>query len=139
MHAELPFVHFSELAEAHERGPAAAVEVQWRLMQEEAERAPEFPEFGQLVAAARAALKLRQLFPVSSHWTLCFNPSTGIPSRPEVAIAPARNGRPFRVQRFPHGGFLGEAATATEAVALAVAHLRPGVGPAVAGTVASDE
>ncbi len=39
-----------------------------------------------------------------------------------------------RVQRFLHEGVLGEAATADEAVALAVAHLSPSLGPAVAGT-----
>ncbi|MGW0552413.1 DUF6193 family natural product biosynthesis protein [Streptomyces altiplanensis] len=136
---ELPFVCFSELAEAHERGPAAAVEVQWRLIQEQADSAPHFPEFGQLVEAAHGEPLLRQLFPASSHWTLCFNTSTGSPSRPEVAIAPSYGGSPYRVQRFPHGGVLGEAATANDAVALAVTHLRHDVGPAVAGTVDADE
>ncbi|MGW1652705.1 DUF6193 family natural product biosynthesis protein [Streptomyces atratus] len=86
----LPFVHFTELAEAHERGPAPAVEVRWRLIRKEAADAPDFPEFGLLVEAAHAEPRLRQLYPFSSHWTLGFNARTGMPCPPEVAIAPRR-------------------------------------------------
>ncbi|WP_327273236.1 DUF6193 family natural product biosynthesis protein [Streptomyces sp. NBC_01224] len=130
----LPFVHFSELTEAHERGPAAAVEVRWRLIREEAAEAPDFPEFGLLVEAAHAEPRLRQLYPFSSHWTLGFNARTGIPCPPEVAIAPSYEGLPYRVQKFPHGGVIAEAVTVEEAIALAVAHLPAGLGAAVAGT-----
>ncbi|MFJ4833618.1 DUF6193 family natural product biosynthesis protein [Streptomyces sp. NPDC088747] len=58
---------------------------------------------------------------------------TGHRSPVVVAIVPSRAGRPYRVQRFLHEGVLGEAATADEAVALAVAHLSPRLGPAAAG------
>ncbi|MET9803400.1 DUF6193 family natural product biosynthesis protein [Streptomyces sp. NPDC006368] len=52
----------------------------------------------------------------------------------EIAIVPAYNGRPYRVQEFLHdGGVIGEAETAGEAVALATGHLPVGLGPAVAG------
>ncbi|MGW3040153.1 DUF6193 family natural product biosynthesis protein [Kitasatospora sp. NPDC001159] len=131
---QLPFLEFTELAEAHERGPAAAVEAQWRRIWEEAADEPEFTEFGLLVEAAHAEPRLRQLYPFSSHWTLGFRARTGAPSRAEVAIVPAHNGRPYRVQRFPHDGLIAEAATAQEAVALAVAHLPADLGPAVAGS-----
>ncbi|WP_313896956.1 DUF6193 family natural product biosynthesis protein [Streptomyces sp. GC420] len=129
-----PFLQFSELAEAHERGPAAAVETQWCLMRRQAADAPDFPQFGLLVEAAHAEPRLRQLYPFSSHWTLGFNTHTGIPCLPEVAIVPSYEDRPYRVQKFPHGGVIAEAATAEEAAALAVAHLPAGLGPAVAGT-----
>ncbi|MET7289570.1 DUF6193 family natural product biosynthesis protein [Streptomyces sp. NPDC005573] len=134
MHAQLPFLHFSELAEAHERGPAAAVDVSWRRLREQAADAPDFPEFGLLVEAAQAEPRLRQLSPMSSHWTLGFSAYTGHTSPVVVAIVPSNAGRPYRVQRFLHEGFLREAATADEAVAMAVAHLPSGLGPAAAGT-----
>lgn len=133
----LPFLHFTELAEAHERGPAAAVEVKWRLMRQEAADAPDFPQFGLLVEEAHAEPRLRQLYPFSSHWTLGFNARTGVPCLPEVAIVPSYEGSPHRVQRFPHGGVIAEAATVQEAVALAVAHLPADLGPATAGTAES--
>ncbi|GGZ26703.1 hypothetical protein GCM10010300_82530 [Streptomyces olivaceoviridis] len=43
MRAQLPFLHFSERAEAYEHGPATVVELQWRTMPEQAAQAPDFP------------------------------------------------------------------------------------------------
>ncbi|MBT2449795.1 hypothetical protein J7F03_22515 [Streptomyces sp. ISL-43] len=134
LRAEVPFLHSSERAEAHERGPAAVVELQWRTMREQAAGAPEFPEFGELVEAAHAEPRLRQLYVFSSHWTLGFSSRTGFPFRDDVAIAPSSNRSPYRVMTRPHSDVLGEAATAQEAVALAVSHLPADLGPAVAGT-----
>ncbi|MFE5676335.1 DUF6193 family natural product biosynthesis protein [Streptomyces erythrochromogenes] len=131
--ALLPFLHFGELAAAHERGPAAVVDVQWRLMREQAAIEAEFPEFGLLVEAAHAEPRLRRLYPFSSHWTLGFAAHTGSPCPPVVAVSPAYGGRPYRVRESPQGDCLAEAATAQEAVALAVARLPPGLGAAVAG------
>ncbi|MFD5621312.1 DUF6193 family natural product biosynthesis protein [Streptomyces yangpuensis] len=128
-----PFLHFGELAEAHERGPAAVVDVQWLRIREQAAAEPQFPEFGLLVEAAHAEPRLRQLYPFSSHWTLGFNAHTGSPCPPVIAVAPAYDGLPYRVRDSPHGDCLAEAATAQEAVALAVAHLPTGTGAAVAG------
>ncbi|RKE17301.1 DUF6193 family natural product biosynthesis protein [Streptomyces sp. TLI_171] len=134
---ELPFLSSSARAEAHERGPAAVVEVQWRMMREQAAEAPDFREFAALVEAAGAEPRLRQLSVFSSHWTLGFSACTGEPSRVEVALVPSYDGSPYRVQEYLHSGVIGEAATAEEAVALAVAHLPAGLGPAVAGTDAA--
>ncbi|MFI9588650.1 DUF6193 family natural product biosynthesis protein [Streptomyces sp. NPDC052236] len=134
LRAELSFLHSSERAEAHERGPVAVVELQWRTMREQAAETPDFPEFGELVEAAHAEPRLRQLYVFSSHWTLGFSSCTGFPFRGEVAIAPSSNGSSYRVMMHPHSGVLGEAATAQEVVALAVSHLPTGLGPAVAGT-----
>ncbi|MFE6715127.1 DUF6193 family natural product biosynthesis protein [Streptomyces sp. NPDC057695] len=131
--AQLPFLRFGELAAAHERGPAAVVDVQWRLMREQAATATEFREFGLLVEAAHAETRLRQLYPFSSHWTLGFAAHTGTPGPPVVAISPAYGDRPYRVREYPQGDCLAEAATAQEAVALAVARLPAGLGAAAAG------
>ncbi|WP_405996719.1 DUF6193 family natural product biosynthesis protein [Streptomyces sp. NBC_00829] len=139
LRAGLPFLHVSERAEAHERGPAAVVELQWRTMREQAAEAPDFPAFGELVEAAHAEPRLRQLYVFSSHWTLGFSSCTGFPFHVEVAIAPSHNGSPYLVMTHPHSVVIGEAATAEEAVASAVSHLPAGLGPAVAGTAERDE
>ncbi|WP_276615792.1 DUF6193 family natural product biosynthesis protein [Streptomyces sp. A0592] len=49
---------------------------------------------------------------------------TGFPFQVEVAIAPSHGGSPYRVLKHLHADAVGEAATAEEAVALAV-HLPP--------------
>ncbi|MGW2374678.1 DUF6193 family natural product biosynthesis protein [Kitasatospora sp. NPDC001683] len=134
MRAQVPFLTYTETAEAHERGPAAVVELQWHWLREQAAEEPELTGFGLLVEAAHAQPRLRQLFPVTSHGTLCFLPRTGYPCKPVVAIDPARDGDPYRVQRFPHGGLIAEVGTAEEAAALAVAHLPADLGPALAGS-----
>ncbi|MEU6389338.1 DUF6193 family natural product biosynthesis protein [Streptomyces sp. NPDC046939] len=112
----------SARAEAHVRGPAAVVELQWMMMREQAAEAPDFHEFAELVEAAHVEQQMRQLYVFSSHWTLGFSSCTGFPFRVEVAIAPSRNRSPYLVQKRPHNSLIGEAATAAEAVALAVAH-----------------
>ncbi|MFE0652509.1 DUF6193 family natural product biosynthesis protein [Streptomyces sp. NPDC059534] len=135
LRAGLPFLHSSERAEAHERGPAAVVELQWRMMREQAAEEPDFTGFGELVEAAHAEPRLRPLYVFSSHWTLGFSSCTGYPFRDAVAIVPSHKGSPFRVKSHPlSDDVLGEATTAEEVVALAVRHLPADLGPAVAGT-----
>jgi hypothetical protein len=108
-------------------------------MQEQAAEEPDFTGFGELVEAAHAEPRLRQLYVFSSHWTLGFSSCTGYPFRDEVAIVPSHSGSPFRVKRHPlSDDVLGEAATAEEAVALAVRHLPTDLGPAVSGTAEQD-
>lgn len=139
LRADLPFLHSSEHAEAHERGPVAVVELQWRKMREQAAEAPDFPEFAELLEAAHTEPRLRQLYVFSSHWTLGFSSCTGYPFRDEVAIAPAHSGTPYRVMKHPHSASIGEATTAEEAVAIALSHLPTTLGPAIAGTAERDE
>jgi uncharacterized protein DUF6193 len=136
---ELPFLSSSARAEAHEQGPAAVVELQWRTMREQAAEAPDFHEFAALAEAAHAEPRLRQLYVFSSHWMLGFSSCTGFPFRVEVVISPSHRGGLYRVQEHLNTGVIGEATTAEEAVALAVAHLPTSLGPAVAGTAAADE
>ncbi|GAA4790159.1 hypothetical protein GCM10023329_47240 [Streptomyces sanyensis] len=139
LRAELSFLRSSRRAEADERGPAAVVELQWRTMREQAAEEPGFTGFGELVEAAHAEPRLRQLHVFSSHWTLGFSSCTGYPFRNEVAIVPPYGGSPFRVKRHPLSDeVLEEAATAEEAVALAVRRLPTDLGPAVAGTAEQD-
>ncbi|MGV9342684.1 DUF6193 family natural product biosynthesis protein [Streptomyces sp. NPDC003688] len=136
--AEAPFLSYDERAEAHERGPAAVVAHQWRELRQLAAKEPDFTAFAALVEAAHAEPRLRQLYVFSSHWTLGFSSCTGYPFRDEIAIAPPVEGEPYRVMRRPLRATLGEAATAGEAVALAVSHLRADIGPAVSGTARRD-
>jgi hypothetical protein len=134
LHELFPFLSSDELAMAHEIGPAAVVDLQWRLLREQAASEPGFPEFGLLVEAAYAEPMLRQLSAFSSHWTLGFSACTSHSSPVEVAVSPAYEGRPYQVRKFLHEGVIGEAETAEQAVALAIAHLPAGLGPAVAGS-----
>lgn len=121
LRAELSFLRSSKRAEAHERGPAAVVELQWHTMREQAAEEPDFTGSGELVEAAHAEPRLRQLHVFSSHWTLGFSSCTGYPFYVEVAIVPSHHGSPFRLKKHPlSDDVLGEAATAEEAVALAV-------------------
>ena len=69
LHALLPFLHSSELAEAHERGPATAVDVRWRLLREQAAGQPvpshggkphrvrEFPHDGEVIGEVATAVE----------------------------------------------------------------------------------
>ncbi|MFD6530600.1 DUF6193 family natural product biosynthesis protein [Streptomyces sp. NPDC060184] len=130
MREAFPFLQFDPVAEAHEAGPAAAVAAQWGILREKARDTPEFPQFAAVLEAAYAEPRLRALFPYTSHWTVAFSSSTGRPHRCEVAIAPQYGGGPYLVLRYPNTGVHGRAATAEQAVALAVAHLPDSVGPA---------
>ncbi|TXS54380.1 DUF6193 family natural product biosynthesis protein [Streptomyces sp. t39] len=130
LHALFPFLSSDEQAMAHETGPEAVVDLQWRLLRERAAGETGFPAFGLLVEAAYAQPVLRRLSVFSSHWVLGFSAGTGPSSGAEVAVAPAYGGRPYEVRRFLHEGVIGEAGTAEEAVALAIARLPADLGPA---------
>lgn len=140
LHALFPFLASDERALAHEAGPDAVVALQWRRLREEAGDAPGFPEFGLLVEAAHTDPVLGRLSVFSSHWVLGVSAATSPRAAVEVVLVPGRDGRPYRVREYLHPDLetgeerlIGEAGTAGEAVALAVAHLPAGIGPAVAG------
>ncbi|MFD7677686.1 DUF6193 family natural product biosynthesis protein [Streptomyces sp. NPDC060187] len=135
MRETLRFLEFDPIAEAHERGPAAAVAAQWDLLREKAVGTPRFSEFGSLIEAAHAEPRLRQLFPFISHWTIAFSSCTGRPYREEIAISPQYGGGPYIVLRHTNTGVYGEVRNAAEAVALALDHLSDSAGPAVAGFI----
>ncbi|MFD8782020.1 DUF6193 family natural product biosynthesis protein [Kitasatospora sp. NPDC059599] len=137
LRAQLSWVEYGEFAEAADRSPAAAVDVAWRLLREWAAEMPEFREFGAALEAAYRQPRLRQLLPFSSVSRLGFRPSVGHVYPPAVVIVPARDGGPYRVQRTldreTDDDLLGEVPTATQAAALAAAHVPADLGPAVAG------
>lgn len=136
-----PWIEVSELACAHERGPADAVTVMWELVRAQMREGDRPFELGIRAAdAAYAEPRLRQLFPYTSHWVLCFSRCTGSPHTFDVpCIGYVLSEGRYQV-RWP--GWvddldrlvLGEADTAEEAVALVVANLREECGAAVAGT-----
>jgi hypothetical protein len=127
------FVKISEVAFAHERGPADAVDLQWRQLQQRAE-AEDPEQLLPLVRAAAAEPRLRQLFPFTSHWALLFTTCTGFPYSHDVPmVAPLENNR-YQVIAADRTTHIGEADTAEEAIALVAGALPSDIGPATAGT-----
>ncbi|WP_107440576.1 DUF6193 family natural product biosynthesis protein [Streptomyces sp. SAT1] len=127
-----PFVDYSPLAEAHERGDA--VEAQWASYRHTTARHVDH----ELIEAAYTQPQLRALFPFHSHRTLNFSRCTGFPHTHDIPVITPANGS-YRVTwwhtRSPHGpADIGEADTPDDAVALVVAHLPHNCGPAAAGT-----
>ncbi|MFC8176237.1 DUF6193 family natural product biosynthesis protein [Streptomyces sp. NPDC057325] len=132
------FIEVSELAEAHERGPAEAVTVQWRLLLEglrqDADRLGLARQTLALAEVASAEPRLRQLYPLTSHWSLHFTTCTGFPYSWDVPfVDPLGDGR-YRVCGPSRGTVIGEADTAAAAISMVVGALPANCGPAVAGT-----
>ncbi|WP_406277455.1 DUF6193 family natural product biosynthesis protein [Embleya sp. NBC_00896] len=133
------------MAVARARGPADAVEAQWRVLSlrwgwmrewHESERpGVPYPRVVELIEAAGAEPGLRRLFPFTSHYNLTFSSCIEHPYAVRVPfVEPLRDGR-FRVRRRGSGGLvIGETDTAQEAVALVMAHFPDDLRPAVAGT-----
>ncbi|GAB3248996.1 DUF6193 family natural product biosynthesis protein [Kineosporia babensis] len=140
-----PSLQISELAEAHERGPAHVVDLRWRnlltgLQKDTVSADPGIRARGQdalpLAEAAAAEPQLRQLSPYLSHYTLHFSRCTGQPPTADVPfVVPLGEDYEVRgnwtIDRFQT---LGRATTAQQAVALVLNHLPPRCGPAVSGT-----
>ncbi|WP_226900672.1 DUF6193 family natural product biosynthesis protein [Nonomuraea phyllanthi] len=79
----------------------------------------------------RSEPTLRQLYPFTSHFRLCFSSRASHPwSVRAPSIEPLRDGR-FRVLHPRSPEVIGVTDTADAAVALAVANLPAGLGPAV--------
>lgn len=133
-----PFIKVSELAEAHERGPAEAVTVQWRLLLEdlhqEADRLDLARQTLALAETASAKPKLRRLYPFTSHWSLHFTTCTGFPYSWDVPFVDPLSGGRYRVCGPSRGIVIGEADTAEHAISLVIGGLPTDCGPAVAGT-----
>ncbi|GGQ87345.1 DUF6193 family natural product biosynthesis protein [Couchioplanes azureus] len=127
----VPFVELPRLAEAAEQGPAQVVATQWQLLREAADQAP-WPEYRELLDAAYAEPKLRQLYPYTSHWALKFSTTTGYPFSPNAVCVETQNGQ-FVVRTSWDGVVLGQPTTAEEAVSLVLSRLPSDVGPATAG------
>ncbi|WP_433546826.1 DUF6193 family natural product biosynthesis protein [Streptomyces sp. CA-294286] len=93
----------------------------------------------ELVAAAYAEPRLRQLFPWTGMWELHFSRCTEFPWTWDVPYigprsAGASHAGPFSVEGPSRSERVGEAATARQAVAMVVERLPADCGPAFVGT-----
>ncbi|MFI9341555.1 DUF6193 family natural product biosynthesis protein [Streptomyces sp. NPDC052773] len=114
----------AEIAAARERGPSHLVDLQWRQLRERAAEAG-YTGFLVLLDAAAAEPRLRQLFPFTSMWVLCFSSNVDEPSLAEAPAVVARLDGRFQVKADRWGDIIGETDSAAEAIALVVAHLPP--------------
>ena len=129
-----PFVKVSNLSRAHERGPADAVAEQWRLLRAHWDQDDRFRFVADIIEAAHAAPMLRQLFPYTSHASLCFSTCTGFPYSDVIPRIEPREGDGYVLRSRFMGDVIGEANDAESAIAILLTHLPANVGPAVAGT-----
>ncbi|MFC8172323.1 DUF6193 family natural product biosynthesis protein [Streptomyces sp. NPDC057325] len=129
--ARAPFVRFRPWALVHEREPFDAVELTWRIKLDrlhmplhDGRTRPHA-----LLAAAYARPVLRRLMPVNSHFALWFSTRVEEPWKAGVGYAV----RPYDEGLYGvrgRGGVIARTETPEEAVAVVVAALPEGIGPA---------
>jgi hypothetical protein len=148
-----PFVQYGELAEAYERGNPTQARWQifrrssrWSHIQAAYERGIPtqatleiFRRSQQdLIEAAYAQPALRMLFPFKSYGALNFSRCTRHPYSYDLPVIDQLADHRFTIFWPPHSpygtGHIADAGTAAEAVAIVVAHLPTGCGPAIDGT-----
>ncbi|MFJ8473291.1 DUF6193 family natural product biosynthesis protein [Kitasatospora sp. NPDC094011] len=129
--ARAPFVRFRPWALAHEQEPLGKVELTWSLKLDRIHMPPfdRHPRAHAVLAAAYAQPVLRRLMPVNSHYNLWFSTSVQEPGKARVGhvLLPYDEGR-YGVWNC--GELIARTETAEEAVALVVAALPEGLGPA---------
>jgi hypothetical protein len=129
--ARASFVRFRPWALTHEREPFGAVELTWRAKLDRIHMPPynRHPRAHALLAAAYTQPVLRRLMPVNSHFNLWFSTSVeeSWNSRIGYLICPYDNGL-YGVRN--DGELVERTETPEEAVALMVAALPEGLGPA---------
>ncbi|RKN41416.1 DUF6193 family natural product biosynthesis protein [Micromonospora endolithica] len=118
--SEWPFVTFSPLAAAHERGEAA--ECTWRRYHENARRAPQLLRLHSFITVAIHEPRLRQLMPFTSHWNLGFSRTVGYPYSGDCPWVEPLDGDRYRVTAADRRRELGTA-DAARSVALVLAEL----------------
>lgn len=128
------FVKTSSLVRAHERGPGDAVAEKWRLLRAKWSKDDRFPFVADIIEAAHAVPLLRQLFPYTSHTSLCFSSCTGFPYSDDIPLIEPGEVDGYVLRNRFTGDVIGEADDAESAIAILLAHLPANVGPAVAGT-----
>jgi hypothetical protein len=126
-----PFVHLTGRFEVPDRDPVRVTQSEWQHLRREAEEL-EYPwreTHQDLIETAYAEPALRALYPFTSHWALRFATAT----RPRLTVVgpmlSARDDGTYGVRWSLLDNDLGPFATAREAVAEAVRHLPPGLGP----------
>ncbi|MGW3820570.1 DUF6193 family natural product biosynthesis protein [Streptomyces sp. NPDC005046] len=129
--ARASFVRFRPWALTHEREPFGAVELTWWAKLDRVHMPPydRHPRAHALLAAAYAQPMLRQLMPVNSHFNLYFSTSVeeSWKTRTGYVICPYDEGL-YGV--WNDGDLVARTETPEEAVALMVAALPEGLGPA---------
>ncbi|WP_344446328.1 DUF6193 family natural product biosynthesis protein [Kitasatospora nipponensis] len=129
--ARASFVQFRPWALAHEQEPFGAVELTWRAKLDRIHMPPydRHPRAHALLAAAYAQPVLRRLMPVNSHFNLWFSTSVEEfwKARVGYVICPDDEGL-YGVRN--RGELIARTGTPEEAVALLVAALPEGLGPA---------
>ncbi|MFJ3877506.1 DUF6193 family natural product biosynthesis protein [Streptomyces sp. NPDC090077] len=130
-----PFVRLTGRFEVPDQDPVLMTESEWQGMRVEAAEKGG-PGYRELVEAAYEEPALRALFPFTSHWVLRFSTTT----RPALTIAGPCVLTHAADRYTVSPGFLGtdpyaETTTAREAVAAAVRHLPPGLGPVTVGRI----
>ncbi|MFE6787877.1 DUF6193 family natural product biosynthesis protein [Streptomyces sp. NPDC057680] len=136
-----------DMAAAHSRGPADAVEAHWQALRLSWQwhhavhhiRSPgrPYPGIVPLLEAAAAQPRLRRLYPFTSHFTLFFSSSTSYPWTVQAgSIEPLHNGR-FKVRRRHPSAVIGDVNTAEEAVTLVLELLPTSSDPVI--TAFTDE
>ena len=127
----VPFVQLTHRGEVVEQGPASVVAAEWQAVRQRADDSAD-PRHRALVEAAYREPMLRQLYPHTNHQVLNFSTTTGWPFPPSpVSLAAFSEPPIYRVWKV--GVTVGDVPTAEEAVALAITHLPPDIGPARAG------
>ncbi|WP_433446734.1 DUF6193 family natural product biosynthesis protein [Streptomyces sp. CA-142005] len=128
-------MHLTGRFEVPDNDPARLAESEWQRMRQEASELEYVwhETYQALIEAAYAEPVLRALYPFTSHWALRFSTTT----RPHLTVVgpclTANSDGTYGVGRGFMGEDLGQFATAHEAVALAVRHLPPGLGPVTLG------
>ncbi|MFB7472030.1 DUF6193 family natural product biosynthesis protein [Kitasatospora sp. NPDC056184] len=129
--ARAPFIRFRPWALVHEREPFGPVELRWRVKLDRVHSAPysSHPRVHALLAAAYAEPVLRRLMPVNSHFNLWFSTSVEEFWKTPVGYLIS----PYDEERYGvrhDGELIARTETPEEAVALVVAALPEGLGPA---------
>ncbi|MFE6872095.1 DUF6193 family natural product biosynthesis protein [Kitasatospora sp. NPDC057692] len=129
--AYAPFVRFRPWALAHEREPFGVVELTWQVKLDRVHVPPydRHPRAHAVLAAAYAQPVLRRLMPVNSHFNLWFSTSVEEFWKAPVGyvVCPYDEGL-YGV--WNEGELVARTETPEEAVALVVAALPEGIGPA---------
>ncbi|MDQ3263901.1 MAG: DUF6193 family natural product biosynthesis protein [Myxococcota bacterium] len=135
--AAAPWLKFSDLAVAHEAGPAAFVTHAWKTLSATLDKEPRASALRgliPLVEACRARPRLRALLPLAAGDRLSFSRTTGYPYLTDCPTARHLGKTRFAVYGAPPSGHTlgeGDAAKVAEVIEQ---HLPPGCGPAVQGT-----
>ncbi|KQV21651.1 MULTISPECIES: DUF6193 family natural product biosynthesis protein [unclassified Kitasatospora] len=126
-----PFVHLTGRFEVPDHDAARLTESEWLGMrQEAADLEYDWQEpYQALIEAAYAEPALRALYPFTSHWALRFSTTTRPELTPVGPCLAAGSDGTYGLGRGFITPDLGLFTTAREAVALAVHHLPPGLGP----------